>query len=50
MFEAEKDRAIDDLIDLVGAVDGLPQTQAKLAPLVAVRQPGARSTLASCGL
>jgi hypothetical protein len=30
MSEAEKDRAIDDLIDLVGAVDGLLQTQAKL--------------------
>jgi hypothetical protein len=36
MFEAEKDRAIDDLIYLVGAVDGLPQTPAKLAALVAV--------------
>jgi P-aminobenzoate N-oxygenase AurF len=30
MSEAEKDRAIDDLIDLVAAVDGLLQTQAKL--------------------
>jgi hypothetical protein len=30
MSEAEKDTAIDDLIELVGAVDGLLQTQAKL--------------------
>jgi hypothetical protein len=30
MTPAEKDRAIDDLIDLVGAVDGLLQTQARL--------------------
>ncbi|HEU4369605.1 MAG TPA: diiron oxygenase [Methylomirabilota bacterium] len=29
MTEAEKDRAVDDLIDLVGAVDGLLQTQAQ---------------------
>ncbi|HSE03561.1 MAG TPA: diiron oxygenase [Methylomirabilota bacterium] len=30
MSEPEKDRAVDDLIDLVGAVDGLLQTQAQL--------------------
>jgi hypothetical protein len=30
MGEAEKDQAIDDLIELVGAVDGLLQTQARL--------------------
>jgi hypothetical protein len=30
MSAAETDRAIDDLIDLVGAVDGLLQTQAGL--------------------
>ncbi len=30
MNEAEKDQAIDDLIELVGAVDGLLQTQARL--------------------
>jgi hypothetical protein len=30
MSEADKDTAIDDLIELVGAVDGLLQTQAKL--------------------
>jgi P-aminobenzoate N-oxygenase AurF len=30
LSEAEKDRAVDDLIDLVGAVDGLLQTQARL--------------------
>ena len=30
MSEAEKDQAIDDLIELVGAVDGLLQTQARL--------------------
>ena len=30
MTEAEKDRAVDDLIDLVGAVDGLLQAQARL--------------------
>lgn len=30
MPEAEKDRAIDDLITLVGAVDGLLETQARL--------------------
>ncbi|HEX9822185.1 MAG TPA: diiron oxygenase [Methylomirabilota bacterium] len=30
MTEADKDRAVDDLIDLVGAVDGLLQTQAGL--------------------
>jgi hypothetical protein len=30
MSAAEKDRAIDDLIELVGAVDGLLQTQARL--------------------
>jgi hypothetical protein len=30
MAEAEKDRAIDDLIELVGAVDGLLQTQAQM--------------------
>jgi hypothetical protein len=29
MTEAEKDRAVDDLIDLVGAVDGLLQTQSQ---------------------
>ena len=40
MFEAEKDRAIGDLIDPVGAVAGLPQTPAKLAALVAAQQPG----------
>jgi hypothetical protein len=30
MTETDKDRAVDDLIDLVGAVDGLLQTQAGL--------------------
>ena len=30
MNEADKDRAVDDLIELVGAVDGLLQTQARL--------------------
>lgn len=30
MTDAEKDQAIDDLIELVGAVDGLLQTQAQL--------------------
>jgi hypothetical protein len=30
MTEPEKDRAVDDLIELVGAVDGLLQTQAQL--------------------
>lgn len=30
MTEADTDRAVDDLIDLVGAVDGLLQTQARL--------------------
>jgi para-aminobenzoate N-oxygenase AurF len=30
MSEADKDRAIEDLIELVGAVDGLLQTQARL--------------------
>jgi hypothetical protein len=30
MTEAEKDRAVDDLIELVGAVDGLLQTQSRL--------------------
>jgi hypothetical protein len=30
MSVAEKDRALDDLIELVGALDGLLQTQAQL--------------------